>query len=364
MIDRSLIARIASEIRDIDEVSVLSRSELREVTCDRLHSMHPGKWQRLTNAYDAGEISRREFVKLIGVAGIGGVVALTAKGLFVDEHAIQQVTGRASAGGASYETVKVPANKTRGITVGDGETYENVLIDITASGASVLIATHGSGWTIRNVGIKGKHPGGGGHHLFQPSVADPDAEGLVENVYMGDGQPLDAARKGGVWVNANMPHRGTIIFRNYHLAKFVNGLYGSGVGHQGHEGDIRVENSYFYNNTIANVRTNAKERVNYVENTTIHVDGNQPVCKDCSQPNTQNTRAVWSWYGRTHLINCDVRGDLATSKGGSITQENTRVGDAADIAAPEGVPMSAEEAASGQGSGGVPSQSSSSDFPC
>jgi hypothetical protein len=255
-----------------------------------------------------------------------------------------------AANAAEYRTITVSAGETQTIDIGDGETFENVLIDMTADGASALVRTSGSGWTIRNVGFKGIHPGG--HYLLNPGVSDPDGTGLVENLYMGDGQ-VAGSDSGGIWLNANLPHRGTITFRNVHVAGMIdNGLYGSGPGAQGYGGNLHVESSYFKANTISNVRLNAKERPCRVIDTVVDSRGNKPCRTGCSAPGSTNTRAVWSWYGETHLRNCDILGDITSVKGGSVTQTNTRTGDAADLTPPKGVPTSAEQAASGAGSSG------------
>ena len=283
-----------------------------------------------SNEGRGSHVGRRTFMKTIGAA-FASAGAIAASSRLTD--------------GAEYETITVPAGTVKTINVGDGETFENKLIDMTADGASVKILTSGSGWTIRNVGFKGEHPGG--NYLMIPGVADADGQGLIENVYMGDGQP-DGSLKGAIWVNANMPHRGTITFRNFHMGHLINGLYASGPGVMGAGGNIQVESSYFYSNSVANIRTNGLERSNLIKDTVVHVDGSQPALgSDTTAPGSKITRGIWSWYGDCHLENCDIVGEFATSKNGSITQSNTRTGDQADTTPPAGVPMSAEEAASG-----------------
>ncbi|RBI64018.1 hypothetical protein DMJ13_05815 [halophilic archaeon] len=283
-------------------------------------------------------IDRRSYLKLAGAAVVSAAAAGTATA-------------------ANYDTITVPAGETKTIDVGDGQTFENKLIDMTADGASALVTTSGSNWTIRNVGFKGTHPGG--HYLMTPGVADVESTGLVENVYMGDGQ-VARSGSGGIWVDANMPHKGTITFRNVHVAGFIdNGLYGSGPGAQGYGGNLHIESSYFTANTISNVRLNAKERPCNVTDTVVDATGNDPCGEGCSAPGSTTTRAVWSWYGETHLRNCDVVGSIATAKGGSVTKTNTRTGDDADLTPPKGVPMSAKAAASGSGTGGSSGKRSS-----
>ncbi|WP_458188938.1 hypothetical protein [Haladaptatus sp. NG-WS-4] len=279
---------------------------------------------------DDGLLDRRSYLKFAGATAATFAAAGTATG-------------------AEYRTITVPAGETKTIDIGDGETFENVLIDMTADGASALVRTSGSGWTIRNVGFEGIHPGD--HYLLNPGVSDPNGSGLVENVYMGDGQ-VAGSDSGGVWVNANLPHRGTITFRNVHVAGMIdNGLYGSGPGAQGYGGNLHVESSYFKGNTISNVRLNGKARPCQVTNTVVDSRGNKPCRIGCSSPGSTTTRAIWSWYGETHLRNCDILGSIVTTKGGSVTKTNTRTGSDADLTPPKGVPMSAKQAASGGSSG-------------
>ena len=277
-------------------------------------------------------LNRRSFLKAAGTA----VVATGAAG----------VSSAASA--KQYDTITVPAGQQKSIEVGDGETFENTLIDVTAEGAGVAFTTSGNGWTIRNVGIKGQDSGRS--FIMMPGVESPDGHGLIENVYMGDGtKPGNSG--GGMWVNANLPHRGVITIRNTHVGKTVNnGLYASGPGKKGAEGITNVESSYFHSNNISNIRLNAKgDRTPYVKNTVVKVDDKTPVCGDnCSAPGTVNNRGVWSWFGTTKVINSDIQGGFATTDGGDIKTKNTRTGEQANTKPPKGVPMSAEEAVKGK----------------
>ncbi|WP_458209004.1 hypothetical protein [Haladaptatus sp. NG-SE-30] len=276
-------------------------------------------------------LNRRSYLKAAGAA----VAATGAAG----------VGGLASA--AEYETVTVSAGEHKAIEVGDGQTYENKLIDVSAEGAGVAFTTSGNGWTIRNVGIKGEHSGES--FIMMPGVESPDGEGLIENVYMGDGI-RERQSGGGVWVNANMPHQGVITVRRTHIAKTVNnGLYASGPGSQGATGITNVEDSYFHSNNIANIRMNAKgDRTPYVKNCVVKVDEETPPCgENCSKPGAVNNRGVWSWYGTTEVINSDIQGGFATTHGGEVQTKDTRTDEQANLEPPKGVPMSAEEAAKG-----------------
>lgn len=276
---------------------------------------------------ESAGVNRRSYLRLAGTAIASSAIAGASSGIGV---------------AAEYDTVTVPAGETRTFSVGDGETLENLLVDMTAEGASARIVTSGSGWTVRNVGLKGRHPGG--HHQMIVRVDDPDGTGRLENVYLGNEQ-VDQSAKGGIYWDSASSEKGTVVFDRVHIANKVdNGFYGEGDGY----GRQIVKNSYFHNNTISNVRVGSRHSTCRVENTTVHIDGDNPPCgAGCSSPGSTTTRAVWAWFGEVHLEDCDIKGaPLLTKEGGTITQSNTRVGSAADVTPPEGVPMSAEEAAS------------------
>ncbi|WP_458190609.1 hypothetical protein [Haladaptatus sp. NG-WS-4] len=276
-------------------------------------------------------LNRRSYLKLAGSA-IAATGAASVSGL---------------AGAEEYETITVAAGEHKAIEVGDGQTYENKLIDVTAEGAGVAFTTSGNGWTIRNVGIKGEHSGES--FIMMPGVESPDGEGLIENVYMGDGIK-ERESGGGVWVNANMPHQGVITVRRTHIANTVNnGLYASGPGSQGATGITNVEDSYFHSNNISNIRMNAKgDRTPYVKNCVVKVDDSTPPCgENCSSPGAVNDRGVWSWYGTTEVIDSDIQGGFVGTHGGDVEARGTNTGENVNLEPPKGVPMSAEEAAKG-----------------
>jgi hypothetical protein len=276
---------------------------------------------------ESAGVDRRSYLRLAGTAIASSTIVGASSG---------------SAIAADYDTVTVPAGETRTFSVGSGETLENLLIDMTADGASARIVTSGSGWTVRNVGFEGRHPGG--HHQMIVRVDDPDGTGRLENVYLGNEQ-ADRSAKGGIYWDSASSRKGTIVFDRVHIANKVdNGFYGEGDGY----GRQIVKNSYFHNNTISNVRVGSHHSTCRVENTTVHIDGGNPPCgTGCSSPGSTNTRAVWAWFGEVEVVDCDIKGaPLLTKEGATITQSNTRVGSAADVTPPEDVPMSAEEAAS------------------
>ncbi|WP_327052594.1 hypothetical protein [Halomicrococcus gelatinilyticus] len=295
--------------------------------------------------------SRRSYLRLAG----GAVAAATGANV---------VSGRTSA--AEYETITVPAGETKRITVGDGETFENKLIDQSAEGAAAAIEADGSGWKIRNVGFKGKCGiRSFGFFTMIPSVSS-GGKGLIENVYMGDGVQTDGANEadpGAVWVNANTPHEGELTFRNCNIQKYANnGLYASGPGAKhgaGAGGPVKVESCYCANNDIANVRLGTPG--SYVKDSVI-----ENTDSAVHHPNGPNKRGIWGWYVPIEVKNCDVSvtehdavnggfhgGKVKVSKSevegrtaGKVSTSS--VGDDPRTKVPKSVPQSAEQAARGK----------------
>jgi hypothetical protein len=279
-------------------------------------------------------LDRRSYLKLTGAA----MASVAAAGASSD-----------SANAASYDTITVPAGGTETIQVGSGETFENTLIDMTADGASAQIIPKGDDWTVRNVAFKGNHPGG--NYLLTPGVSSKDGHGLIENVYMGDGQ-TEGSDMGGVWVNGNLPHRGTITFRNVHIAHMIdNGLYGMDSGYWGYGGVVNVEDSYFDSNNIANIRVGSIDgRTCHVKNCVVKADSTRACREGCSSPGAKNSRGVWAWFGPVEVTGSDVGGSSprVTKDGGHIEESDTRWGSEANVdRVPEGAPMSPEEAIGG-----------------
>ncbi len=296
------------------------------------------------------ERNRRSFLK-----GTGAAVT-SAVGIGV-------MSSRVGASG--YDTITVPAGQTKTIRVGSGQHFENKLIDQSAPGAAAMVQATGSDWTIRNVGFKG---GCGapnfGFFSIIPSVSS-GSKGRIENVYMGDGaEPNSAneAESGGMWVNANTPHEGTLTVKNVNVQKYANnGLYGSGPGAAqgaGSGGPVHVEDSYFASNDISNVRLGTPD--SYVKNTVIE-DKGIPI----HHPNGPNKRGVWGWYVPITVKDCDVRvpdydAVYGGFHGGEVMVKNSRVkgstagsvktknvGKKPKTKIPKHVPKSAEQAAKG-----------------
>ncbi|WP_162224207.1 right-handed parallel beta-helix repeat-containing protein [Halorussus salinus] len=295
---------------------------------------------------DESLLDRRSYLKMAGAA------AATVGAAGVSANAAQ---------GAEYDTIKVPANSRKVIKVRAGETFENKLIDITADGAHVKLLTYGSGWTVRNVGVKGENNDRNGTYgTFYLRCTD-DGEALAENIYMGDG----AADRCGHAAMSDWDNHGTVTIRNVNISGWsADGMYmsHSGVSQSHGMGATQVENAYLKNNNIENCRLGAPGC--YIKDSVIHVESQDAVSSN--QSGQVNARGLWfKEQSGIKAINCDisVQGSHAVfaSDGGSGTLENCRVegpitgpveevnvsGDP-DLTPPASVPMSAEEAASGE----------------
>ncbi|NEU56949.1 hypothetical protein [Halorussus sp. MSC15.2] len=273
---------------------------------------------------------------------------------------------------ADFETITVPAGEVRSFSLGDGDTLENTLIDISADGAGYRISANGDGWAIRNVGVRG---------YFDANVDDPivvlcpnGGTGTIENVYLGDGgYDAPAGLTTGIFVHAY--HSGHIDIDRVNVQGWAgNGVYASGPGNHddhpnpGGDGTVQITNSYAADNPTADFR--------------LGTDGSY--CKNCVCEGSG--RGYWGFYNTTKLIDCDVHNGIYASDGAwespAVVQlENTRFSggthtyvDSADISGssagtprdrmPDGVPTTAEAAASatsGTDSSGSDSTTSESD---
>ena len=307
----------------------------------------------------AAPIGRRGCLRLAG-ATLAGAAAIGATGT----AAAREYVHASDVSGGTYD---VPSGERVRILVGQNQygdygDLENALID--AEGANVQIKSFGDGWTIRNVGIEGPTDGD------QPDidVKTDGGSGLVENVYLGDG---DENVSGGIFVKKE--HEGTITIRDCYVAGYTdNGIYASTPGQSdGGGGATQIENCYGENNGVAHFRVGGEG--SYVRDS-VAVTGDAP--------GGYISRGVWARRDDIEVENTDIEltGDDATSAiwatgGASVDYRNSDyettysygdfdgdvdtsdVGNDPDTNPPSGVPTSAEEAAGGSAS----SSSSESD---
>lgn len=280
------------------------------------------------------------------------------------------------------KVVKVDPHDTFRKEISDGETWENVLIDITAPGATYFISARANNWTIRNIGVRGAMDSGREVNPFRVEVPNRNANGTIENVYLGDGDEGTYASHGaqisGIW--AVWTHAGHIDVKNLHVAGFSDGnFYCSAPGNSsdhpnpGHGGTLAVYDSYSADGDISNWRlgTDGSKLVNCVSWNGTHRGLKQPFgtveVRDCdfgpSSSPTPIDVGTNNWdagFGAETVVrdsrfndNRTVEKNVSRIDGGSVGEPEHRI--------PGGVPMSAEEAASGS-SNGVGFSFSSSSF--
>ncbi|WP_265107832.1 hypothetical protein [Halosolutus halophilus] len=291
-------------------------------------------------------LSRRSYL----TAAAAGTAAMVAAG-----------TGMASED--DYEVVTVPAGGTFRRKLRDGDVLENVLIDISAKGAAYDIDARGSDWTIRNVGVKGAWDH---EHPTSPIrvAADAGSTCRIENVYLGDGVIPDLPSSSNpTGIYAWWYHAGTIEIDRVNIQEHPdNGIYGSAPGNSsdhpnpGGGGELHVTNSYVRAGKTAGIRLGTDG--SYAENCVVWSNAH---------------RGFWGYYNDTELIDCDLGGSPTDIHAGSrswnagpsatVTVENCRFGSTNRATSsnrivgssagkpehrmPDGVPTSAEEAASG-----------------
>jgi len=279
--------------------------------------------------------------------------------------------------GDDFETVAVPADETYTRRIEDGDVLENVRFDVSAEGSHVNLDCRGDGWVLRNVGVSGEstYP-----EKDQVIHVDCDGEGLIENVYLGDGCD---ARHHGTGIFVSRESEGRLTIRDVNVEDWVdNGIYASAPGHARRPNggcEVTIENCYGRNNNTANFRIGS-DGSTITESVSV---ANGPVEAKVSSDGDvkRNCRPVWVTEGgdcvvencdlvatHDHADHCVVEGErevggtvrvtdcrLTTrekrwrTKHGEIVPRDVSYPDEgeATTAVPDGVPETAEEAASG-----------------
>ncbi|THE65659.1 hypothetical protein D8Y22_06550 [Salinadaptatus halalkaliphilus] len=165
------------------------------------------------------------------------------------------VVGTALVGTASatdYETVTVSEGQRDVIEVEDGETLENVVYDVTASGAGVTIVATGTDWTIRNIAVWGQVDMGDRTVL---GVADTDGgTSRIENVWLGDGSVYEEKGATGLWVDPD--HDGHLEIERVNIQEMSdNAFYCSPPGSTcGCGGMVTLRDCYAANSWVSQYR--------------------------------------------------------------------------------------------------------------
>lgn len=238
---------------------------------------------------------------------------------------------------------EVDVHSTTIIFIGSG-TFENVLINTNRNICQVNAT--GRGWTVRNVGWNGIFPD---IESGAQTCIGISGDGLIENVYMGDGGPgnwrdkhPDGPRQyqstGIFSTNQNVP--GEVTIRDVYCGNWVdNGMY---LENQGGRIDYTFERVYGHDNDISLIRPG---------------QGNH-VLRDC-HGHSNTHRDVWNRVGTTiTLEDCQFENVVGSYNATGTTQ----VGAGANPQRPESVPATAMEAATGE-SGAGPGPSGPFDEP-
>ncbi len=306
-------------------------------------------------------IERRTYLK-----GLGSAVAV-----------LGGISTTAAATGTDVERIDVSAGETWFYDMEAGETLENLLIDITAENANFEINMLGDDMTLRNIGIRGTVDSWAKMNNVMVGNTSASSESVIENYYhMGYGDRY------GEWVQSTggtatpifvaASHGGDLIVKNVNLQNTPdNNIYASAPGNgpehpaTGAGGTVRVEDSFLANTRAGGVRLGTDG--SYARN-----------CVFVGPENHNMSRPFWGYYNHTQLIDCDLSnspgpGEIVvgasawdTAHQAEVTVENTRFdshqlaessnainGESAGEpqrfrpAEVDGVPLSAEEAASG-----------------
>ena len=309
-----------------------------------------------------GLLHRRRYLKSIGAAA-AAAASMTGVGAAAED----------------YDVIEVGAGQSRTVRLSDGETFENVLIDITANNARFHIRAIADNWEIRNVGFRGNWDSTVKSDAIICQVNSPNATGLIENVYF-MGSENDDTYPGITGINVAKGHAGDVTIRNVNIQNCPdNSIYASNPGDpsnhpsgSGRGGRVVIEDSYARNSRAGGFR--------------IGTDGSR--VENCVMVGCD--KGFWGYYEHTEVKDCDISGcrhaDVRCgasqwSKGrrAEVTVTNTRFGSSQTPGAAihgssagepqrtrpeevEGVPLSPEEAASGSSSSpGSPSLPDSSD---
>ncbi|WP_247731050.1 hypothetical protein [Halovivax limisalsi] len=299
--------------------------------------------QTAAHASDETTTSRRGYLFGVGAA-------LSSVGLL-------NAAGGAAAADGDVETITVGAGETFTKNVGSGETWENVLLDISADGATYEIQADGADWTIRNIGVTG-HFEGGHTEPFRARVTDPEGTGTIENVSLD--VTVGDPKATGIYVYWD--HAGHLDIDRLNVQNWTdNGVYASGPGNSdahsipGAGGTVAIRNSYAKNNGRANFR--------------LGTDGSK--LENCCAAGGPD-RGLWQFYEEGEVVDSDLGGhssdialgdavweksnhaavactdtcwETATAHGGADTANiDESAGDDPVDRVPEGCPKSADDA--------------------
>ena len=301
--------------------------------------------QRPGSADNTVLLDRRSYLRIAGAATAATLAATTGVGASED-----------------YETITLSRGERRTFEVGNGETFENKLIDCTAGNCWPVIVAHGTNWTIRNVGIEGRL--GNTNAIFGVSDRQGNTS-VMENIYLGDGSDSRNGSSTGhgqtaIW--ANPDHAGHIDIENVNIQGFAdNAIYASAPGNGG-GGTVHIDSCFAANCYVSHYRLATAGST--VTNSSVYVNDEGFA-----------GRGIWAWSpGTIEIEDCQIemnghhtaidagangqgtdvvvrdsdydRGGITEHAGSTVHLEGDS-GTSPEAFVPDGTPTSAEEAASG-----------------
>ncbi|MFC7045302.1 hypothetical protein ACFQH6_07670 [Halobacteriaceae archaeon GCM10025711] len=195
---------------------------------------------------------------------------------------------------------------------GNGLQFEGFNVDFTApdTGLRVIQAQMYDRLTVNDIEVAGQHDSGKwGPFLFD--ITSANGSGTVSNVRALYGGEFSVNTPGDIdtgptGIIVSPYHDGTLRFENCALGPFPdNGLYASCPGR------VVVENGYFRNSNISNIRLTGDDSV--VRDTTVVVDDNRPEDENQRGIRLDSGSNLW-------LDNVDIR--LDDPNGHGITVMN------------------------------------------
>lgn len=254
-------------------------------------------------------VTRRSYVRSI-IAGAAARMSTTAAGVTKIG-----LTAMGTVAASDHEVIRASGQTIR---IGQGESFENTLIDITTDD-SIALVVDGGGSAIRNVGFKGLYRGVD----FPISISAPDGEVLVENVYLGDGA-AEGSDYGSAAVSYHDEAGSDVTFRYCNVQGWPNN--GFDWSTTASSGSVTFEKCYAKNNGIAPFRC----------------VGSDDSIRDCVAYNDEPDYGLGDGEFTGTSLGFESGASSRRTRGERRTDD---VDDDPDRSITEGVPTSAEEAA-------------------
>lgn len=380
MLKKRIVETLTDETIEEDAYSVYNWDTVFRHVRQRMKRLGADKRDKAAYAMDQEHLSRRDFLRVLGVGTAAGTLGVMGAAKLFSEMKHETIAGYAASDSEGYEVITVTGGETR--SLGSGETFSNKLIDQSADGASFTLNPGGDDWEILNVGW---------HGTGQGQYKSPTAQhmqgiagnGVIDTIYA---RGYNGTEMGGM--RTNKGHSGVIEIRHSNISGMGNNAaYCTDPGPNrrggGGGGKTNFVKCFHHDNTVSNYR---------LTNESI-VKDSVAICPDSSKEPSRAgyptsgdkmCRAFVAAEANITVEDCDIWVDdsgpvmvahdgLGVSKNtGSLTFRNCRVRPGKDSGwqsrsyvdafgitelsgmpeAPDGVPKDAEEAAAGNAEGG------------